>query len=226
MIGWGYGWGMHVAIYSDVVCPWCSIGKTRFENALAALPEEDRARVIYSWMPYQLDPTAPSTATPVIDTYAKKFGGHAKAVEIIGHVTATAAAEGITFRMDRALRANTFDAHRLLWFALHTDGAAAQTALKNALLTSYFHDGENIAEHAFLVEAAMSVGLDGTASAEFLASDRGVFEVKAELAEATSMGISAVPTFVINGEWSIPGAQDTPTFVRMLTKLLAEEARA
>ena len=215
---------MHVAIYSDVVCPWCSIGKVRFEKALAQLSAADRERITYSWMPYQLDPTAPATPVPVIEGYAKKFGGPERAAEIIGHVTKTAAEEGITFRMDRALRANTFDAHRLLWFALHTCGPAVQTALKNQLLALYFHDGANIADHTVLASAAVAVGLEG--AAEFLDSDRGVREVQDELAEAASMGISAVPTFVINDQWSIPGAQDTATFVRMLTKLLAEEVGA
>ncbi len=217
---------MHVAIYSDVVCPWCSIGKTRFENALAALPEQDRARVTYSWMPYQLDPAASSTATPVIEGYAKKFGSEQKAAEIIAHVTATAATEGITFRMDRALRANTLDAHRLLWLALHTYGAEVQTALKNALLAAYFHDGLNIADHGVLAEIAVAAGLDGPTATAFLASDDGAAEVRAEIGEASAMGISAVPTFVINGEWSIPGAQDTDTFVRLLTKMLADEVLA
>jgi predicted DsbA family dithiol-disulfide isomerase len=208
-------------MYSDVVCPWCSIGKVRYENALAQLPAEDRARISTIVRPYQLDPTAPAIPVPVMEGYAKKFGGPERAAEIIDHVTKTAADEGITFRMDRAQRANTFDAHRLLWLALRDHGPQVQGALKTRLMQAYFHDGLNIADHAILEQCAAEVGV--TDAAEFLASERGVAETNAELAAAGELGISAVPTFVINEQWSIPGAQDTDTFVRVLTKLLAAE---
>ncbi len=212
---------VRIEMYSDVVCPWCSIGKVRFEKALAQLPPEDRARISTIVRPYQLDPTAPATAVPVMEGYAKKFGGYERAAEIINHVTTTAAEEGITFQMDRAQRANTFDAHRLLWVALRDYGAVVQGALKTRLMKAYFSDGLNIGDHAVLAQCASEVGL--TNAGEFLASSHGVAETNDELAAATDLGITAVPTFVINEQWSIPGAQDTDTFVRVLTKLLAAE---
>jgi predicted DsbA family dithiol-disulfide isomerase len=215
---------MQIEMYSDIVCPWCSIGKTRFEKALAELTPAQRDRISTVVRPYQLDPTAPDTPQPVMIGYAKKFGGPERAEEIINHVTTTAAADGITFHMDIAQRANTFSAHRLLWMALHDYSAATQNALKTRLMKAYFHDGLNVANHEVLALCAEDVGI--TNAAEFLASNRGVGETQEELAMAQELGITAVPTFVINGQWSIPGAQDPDTFVRVLTKLLAEESRA
>src|SRR5215207_5970885 len=107
--------GVLVEIYSDVVCPWCYIGKRRFEKALAGFDRADEVKVV--WKPYQLDPTAPPTPTPVREAYARKFGGPDAASQIIDRVTAAAAGEGLEFLLDRALRANTFDAHRLMWWA-------------------------------------------------------------------------------------------------------------
>ncbi|MCX7274371.1 MAG: DsbA family oxidoreductase [Burkholderiales bacterium] len=128
---------LEVEIWSDVVCPWCYIGKRRFERAVAEVAGEIEVRAVYR--PYQLDPTAsPGKATPVIDAYAKKFGGPEQAAKIIEHVSGIAAAEGIEFRMYRALRANTVLAHRLLWVA---EATGEQHALKERLLRAYFEEG-------------------------------------------------------------------------------------
>ena len=215
---------MKVEIYSDVVCPWCSIGKARFEKALALLPPDVRSDITYEWKPYQLDPTAPTTPSPVIDGYARKFGGPEKARQIIDHVTTTAAADGITFHMDIAQRANTLDAHRLLWMALTDHGAATQHVLKEKLLHAYFAQGRNVADHATLADIAAEAGMHRERVAADIAGSRGRTEVLQELKEAADMGITAVPTFVINGEWSIPGAQDPETFVRVFERLLAKQA--
>src|SRR4051812_48707032 len=106
---------MKVEIWSDVVCPWCYIGKRRFEAALARFDHADEVEIVFR--PYQLDPRASSVATPALDGYARKFGGHDQAVKITQHLAETAAADGVTLDFARALRANTFDAHRLLWLA-------------------------------------------------------------------------------------------------------------
>ncbi len=215
---------MNVEIYSDVVCPWCSIGKARFEKALDQLPAAVRDNITYVWKPYQLDPTAPTTPSPVIEGYARKFGGMERAREIIETVTNTAAADGITFNMDIAQRANTLDAHRLLWMALKDHDAGTQDALNSKLFDAYFREGRNIADEPTLVDIATEVGMDRDRVTTDLAKGRGRAEVQEELNEATQMGISAVPTFVINGEWSIPGAQEPETFVRVFERLLAKQA--
>jgi predicted DsbA family dithiol-disulfide isomerase len=209
---------IQVEIWSDVVCPWCYIGKRRFERAVAELEGEIELDV--SYRPYQLDPTAsPGKAGPVFDAYAKKFGGPDQARAIIDRVTQTAADDGLEFRMDRALRANTLLAHRLLWWSEQPDSPIGQHELKERLLQAYFHDGLDIGLPETLADCAAELGADRDQVLSWLASDAGVTEVAAYLEQAADNGISAVPTFVINGQWAIPGAQDTDTFVNVLRRL-------
>ena len=215
---------MRVEIYSDVVCPWCYIGKRRFEAALARVERRNEVEVV--WRPYQLDPTAPALPSPVIDAYARKFGGPEQAIRIVEHLTEVAAEEGLAFRFDIAQRANTFDAHRLLWLAEHEGGAALQNAVKEQLLQAYFMEGRNIADHATLVQLASQAGMDEAQVDGFLASDKGVGEVRQEIAEGIAHGVSAVPTFVVNGGFGIPGAQDPDVFVRVLERMFEREDAA
>jgi predicted DsbA family dithiol-disulfide isomerase len=212
-----------IEIFSDVICPWCYIGKRRFEKALERLDPEVRDRFHIEWRPYQLDQTAPrGPGRAVVDTYAKKFGGDERAREILAHLTAVAAEDGLEYRMDLAKRANTLDAHRLLWWALTTKGSEMQWALKECLLRAYFVEGREIGVHDDLVSFASDVGLDPDAARAFLESEEGVGEVREELARANTLGITGVPAFVIGGQWVIPGAQDPDTFVRVLTRAAAQ----
>jgi predicted DsbA family dithiol-disulfide isomerase len=205
-----------VEIWSDVVCPWCYIGKRRFEKAVELLRDEVQIEVVFR--PYQLDPTAsPGTSGPVVEAYAKKFGGPERAEQIIHHVSSIAAEEGLDFRMDRALRANTLLAHRLLWLA---EATGHQYALKERLLKAYFTDGLDIGDAEVLAECAADVGMPADRVLEFLHSDDGVAEVQAELRMAAEAEITAVPTFVIDGKWAIPGAQEPDTFVNVVHRLL------
>ena len=114
---------MKVEIWSDVVCPWCYIGKRRFEAAKAAFEEETGETIEVVYRPFMLDPTAPEDALPVRTVYEKKFGGPQAAQEILDRVTSEAAGEGLAFRMDIALRANTLAAHRLLCLLYTSDAA-------------------------------------------------------------------------------------------------------
>jgi len=161
-------------------------------------------------------------ATPVADVYARKFGGPERAAQIIGHVTNVAAASGIEFHLDRAVRANTLLAHRLLWFA---EPRGVQIALKEELLRAYFTDGRNVGDPEVLVEIAERVGLDRAEVEELLASDEGTDEVRAELAVAAANDITAVPTFVFDGRWMVPGAQDVEVFERVLQRVATLEAQ-
>ena len=209
---------VEVEIWSDVVCPWCYIGKRRFETAVAGLTDEIDVHIVFK--PFQLDPTAlPGKAGPVLDAYAKKFGGPERARQIIDHVTAVAAANGIQFRMDRALRANTLLAHRLLWFAQATD---SQIALKERLLQAYFIDGLDIGDPEVLATCAADVGLDRDSVLAFLDSDDGLDEVRDEMRAAAEMEITAVPTFVFDGKWMVPGAQEPDTFAQVLHRVVAK----
>ena len=209
---------VEVEIWSDVVCPWCYIGKRRFEEAVTELIEEIDVHVVFK--PFQLDPTAsPGKAGPVLDAYAKKFGGLDRAQQIIDHVTSVAAESGLQFRMDRALRANTLLAHRLLWLAQATDN---QVALKERLLQAYFVDGLDIGDPDVLANCAADVGLQHDRVLAFLDSDDGVAEVRAELRAADEMEITAVPTFVFDGKWMVPGAQVPDTFAQVLRRVVAK----
>ncbi len=215
---------MLVEVWSDVVCPWCYIGKRRFEQALHRLADDPQfhepIEVVYR--PFQLDPTAPpGTTTPVIEAYARKFGGPERATQIIEHVTRTAAADGLAFRLDLAQRANTRDAHRLLWYA-HEHGAPdAQAKLKERLLRLYFLEGANIADNDVLAAAADAVGIGAAQARQVLAGDDGLAELAESLSFAADAGITAVPTYVLDGRWSIPGAQDPDVFVQVINRLAA-----
>jgi predicted DsbA family dithiol-disulfide isomerase len=209
---------VEVEIWSDVVCPWCFIGKRRFETAVAELDGE--IDVDFVFRPYQLDPTAsPGKSQPVIEAYAKKFGGPERAQQIIDRVTAVAAENGIQFRMDRALRANTLLAHRLLWLAAQS---GQQIAMKERLLQAYFIDGLDIGDPEVLADCAAEIGLDHDRVRVFLDSDDGVAEVRHELQKAAELEITAVPTFVFDRKWMVPGAQDPETFAQVLRRVVAK----
>ena len=162
----------------------------------------------------------------VIEAYAKKFGGPERATQIIQHVTDVAAVDGITFHMERALRANTLLAHRLLWFAEQTGG---QHEVTERLLRAYFEDGLDIADPDVLADCAADAGLDRSTVRAFLDTTDGLAEVREFIAHAQDNGITAVPTFVFSDTaqstaWMVPGAQDTDVFVRVLRRLAARVA--
>ncbi len=212
---------MRVEIWSDVVCPWCYIGKRRFEQALERFDGRDDVEIVFR--PYLLDPTAaPGVATPVSEVYARKFGGPERAAQIIDHVSSIAATCGIEFHLGRAVRANTLLAHRLLWFA---ERHGVQIDVKEQLLQAYFTDGRNVGDPDVLVDIGRGVGLDDAEVSAFLASDEGRAEVMEDLATAARFDITAVPTFVFDGTWVVPGAQEVETFERVLERVAVLEER-
>ena len=210
---------MKVDIWSDVVCPWCYIGKRRFEAALRRFPGADDVTVTFR--AFQLDPGAPpGAATPVRQVYERKFGP-GQADQMIDRVTALAAGEGLSFDLDRAVRANTLLAHRVLWLARQRD---VQEAVKERLLRAYFTEGGNVGDPDTLAGLAAECGLDREEVLGFLASDAGAAEVAGDLTEALELGITAVPTYVFDGRWSVPGAQEPDTFLRVLERVAELEA--
>ena len=211
-----------IDIFSDVVCPWCYIGKRRFENGLGQIDEDLGVDFNVRYHAYQLDPdAAPGVATPVAEGYAKKFGGPEKAAEILAHVTTTAAEDGIEFNLDKALRANTLLAHRLIWLAGLPGSPVAQAVMKERLMQAYFTDGQHIGSPDVLAECAIELGYARDDVESFLDSDQGMTEVQAELEDARVNGITAVPTYVFNREWAVPGAQDADTFEKVLRNIAA-----
>lgn len=212
---------VQVEIFSDVVCPWCYIGKTRFDEALRRLGTDD---ISVTFSPYQLDPTAPLDGpTPVLEAYAKKFGGADKARAIIEHVSATAARDGLTFAMDRALRANTRPAHRLLLAAGEAADPSTQRVLYDLLFAGYFSEGADIGNRETLRDYAVRAGIDDATITAALDGDHYDGMLVERLERAAALGITAVPTFVIDDRWSIPGAQDVEFFERTLVRLLNAE---
>jgi predicted DsbA family dithiol-disulfide isomerase len=209
---------MRVEIWSDVICPWCYIGKRRFEQALAGYEGRDGIEIVFR--PYQLDPTAsPGKSMPVREAYARKFGGYDEADRIMNHVSGVAAGVGLEFHLDRSQRANTLLAHRLLWAAEHHGGAAQQIDLKERLLQAYFVDGENVGDPDTLARIAADTGMTEDVIAGVLEGDAGLDDVRSQLEEATDLGITAVPTFVFEGRWTVPGAQDAETFLAVFRKV-------
>ena len=173
-----------------------------------------------SYKPYQLDPTAPiGQSTPVAEAYAKKFGGAEKAQQILAHVTNIASQDGIVFNMDIALRANTLMSHRLLVMAQRDYGNELQARLKERIMQSYFTDGDDIADHDVLSKCASEVGIPRDVALHFLLSDECLFDVQESLQMAAENGITAVPTFIFNDQWSVPGAQDVEIFERVIQRL-------
>jgi predicted DsbA family dithiol-disulfide isomerase len=210
---------VNVDIWSDVVCPWCYIGKRRFEAALQRFAGAEEVSVTFR--AFQLDPGAPpGAATPVREVYERKFGP-GQADQLIERVTTLAAEEGLTFHLDRAVRANTLLAHRVIWLARQR---GVQEAVKERLLRAYFTEGRNVGDPDTLAELAAECGLERDEVLGYLASDAGQAEVASDLTEALELGITAVPTYVFDGRWSVPGAQDPDTFVRVLERVAELEA--
>ncbi len=216
---------MRIDVWSDVVCPWCYIGKRRFESALARFAGPVPVEVTYR--AYQLDPTAPPGSTrPLPEAYARKFGGPERAAQIIEHLTSVAADDGITFHLDRAKRANTLLAHRLVWFAGRADDHRRQAAMKERLMAAYFTDALDVSDPDVLADLAAEVGIPRPAATRLLAGDDGLDEVIQDIARATAYGITAVPTYVVDGRWTIPGAQDADTFLAVLHRMAARRPAA
>lgn len=213
---------MQVEIWSDVACPWCYVGTARFERAVA----ETGLDVDVVYRSFELDPTVPTggDAPPLVDYLAAKLGDRSRVQAAHARLADAGAELGIDFHWSQMRRANTFDAHRLLTWALETAGAERQRALKKALLRAYFTEGKVMSDHEVLTELAAEVGLDRSAASEVLASDRYAAEVRAARAEAHRNGIAAVPTFVVEGEWMLQGALETDRWVKALTHISDELA--
>lgn len=203
---------MRVDVWTDIVCPWCYIGITRFERALQSFDGPVDVRI----HPFQLDPEAPIPGVPAPERYAAKFGSEAPA--ILERVTAEASKDGLEMRFEKALTGNTFDAHRLLWFARK---ARKDRELEMSLYRAYFSDGLDVSDRDVLAARAAECGLDLDSVRAFLATDDGVDEVRQELVEAYERGISGVPAFLFEEEFLVPGAVDTPTFIRILEQMRA-----
>lgn len=201
--------GLSIEVYSDVVCPWCYIGKRRLEQALEALKQRQVARVI--WRPFQLNPTMPKSGMDRRVYLEAKFGGPGEMKAIQDRVAAVGTSVGIDFAFDRIERTpNTFEAHRLIWFAQQQ---GRQDELVEALFHGYFTEGLPIGEVETLVSLAVRAELEGDKVSRLLQSEEGVEAVRQEEARGHQLGIRGVPFFVLNGKSTVSGAQPVETFV-------------
>lgn len=210
---------MRIDIWSDVVCPWCYIGKRRLEQALADFPHP----VEITWRSFQLDPGASRTVTESVAEHlgAKYGGGPAAGQNMVDRMEAAAAEAGLLFRLGEAQRANTMDAHRLLHFAL-AEYPQQQAALKEELLASYFLRAQSPADHEVLVAAATKAGLAESAVRDVLTSDRYTADVWEDIDRASDLGATGVPFFVIDGKYAIAGAQPVAAFAQTLDRAWSE----
>lgn len=202
---------MKVEIWSDVVCPWCYIGKRRFERALEAFDED--VDIVYR--SFELSPDAPRRQSgTLVESLASKYGiPAARAEQMLRQTTQAAAGEGLDFDFDSAQGGNTFDAHRLLRFAL-LEGV--QLEVKERLLRAYFVEGRAISDRDELAKIAGEAGLDVERVRKMLDSDEYSEQVRADQARAGRVGVRGVPYFLIDGEVGISGAQPPETFLEAL----------
>lgn len=216
---------MKVEIWSDVVCPWCYIGKRRLEAALDRFAHADQVEV--EWRSFELDPHATSVRAAGegpdhADVLASKYAmSRAQAEAAIGNVTAAAAGEGLDFHLDVSLRANTFDAHRVIHLAA---ARGIQDAVKERLMRAYFTEGEPVGDRDTLVRLATDAGLDAAEVARVLDTDEHADAVRADEAEARALGISGVPFFVVDRAYGVSGAQPADQLLAVLERAWSERS--
>ncbi|HVM09276.1 MAG TPA: DsbA family oxidoreductase [Acidimicrobiales bacterium] len=208
-----------VEIWSDVVCPWCYIGKRHFEEALASFAHADEVEI--EWKSYELDPGAPREREGAyVDRLASKYGvGKGEAQAMISRVVNAGAEAGIEFRFDISRPGNTFDAHRLLHLAKKR---GVQNELEDRLFASTFTEGRAIGDVDTLVELAGEAGLDVDEAREVLVSDAFADDVRADEQEAAEIGVRGVPFFVFDRKYGVSGAQPAKAFAEVLQRVWRE----
>lgn len=206
------GTALLIDIYSDVICPWCYVGKRRLVRALQRVGDRVRAEV--TWRPFQLNPTMPQQGMNRTVYLETKFGSLQVFKEMEEHLLEAGREEHIPFAFEKILRTpNTFLAHRLIWYAGHQ---GRQDAVVNQLFQGYFEEGLNIGEVSILSELADRAGLKAD---RFLTGEEGTTEVKAEELVGHQLGIRGVPYFVIDNTQGISGAQPVEVFVAAIEKV-------
>ena len=208
---------LQIDIVSDVVCPWCYIGKKRIEDALALASD---VPVHVNWRPFFLNPWVPREGISRDEYLTKKFGSPEAYKGIAGRVGAAAAEEGLEYNSDRVKRQpNTIDSHRLIYWA-DAQGKAAQ--MKQRLMELYFRDGGDLTSTDVLVQAAADVGMDADSVRKRLATDEDVERISSQAQEASEKGISGVPTYVFAQKYAVSGAQPADQLARAIRQVSEE----
>jgi len=214
---------VRIEIWSDIACPWCYIGKRRLETALDGFAHAEDVDIVYR--SFQLDPSAPTVATETAqEMLASKFGvSRAEAAQMQARVTELAAAEGMAWRHDETIHANTFDAHRLLHLAKES---GHQGELKEAFLRANFVEARNLADAATLREIAVGAGLPAERVDAVLAGEEFAADVRADIDQARAYGATGVPFFVVDQKYGVSGAQPTELFAQLLERAWSESQPA
>ncbi|WP_420595551.1 DsbA family oxidoreductase [Deinococcus sp.] len=210
---------LQVDIWSDIACPWCYIGKRRFEQALAQFPQAEQVDVV--WHSFELDPSAPvQSDTPMRERLASKYGRSlADAQAMMDGMTQTAAAEGLEYHFEKSQPTNTFQAHQLLHLAAEK---GVQGRLKERLLSAHLSEGENLGDVETLVRLASDAGLNADEARLALSNQTYADAVRQDEAQAQAFGIQGVPFFVLGNKYGVSGAQAPETLLGALNQVLSE----
>ena len=215
---------VHIDIVSDVVCPWCFVGKKRFEKALVEIGEDIAVEI--NWRPFQLDPTIPPGGKDRKQYLAEKFGSMERSNELHRNLANIGAEAGIPFQFDAIeVSPNTLDAHRLIRWA-QTAGDGVQGHVVEALFELYVLKGQNISDHSVLIDVAREVGMDAAVIETLLASDADREAITQEIALAQQMGVTGVPCFILENKYAVMGAQDPETIADAIRQVAAEKSGA
>ncbi|MBE4948819.1 DsbA family oxidoreductase [Chryseobacterium culicis] len=210
---------MKIEIWSDVMCPFCYIGKNNFEQALNQLPFKDEVEV--EWKSFQLDPTLdPNKTQDTLQYFREKKGvAEAQATQMLGQVTEMGKGAGIDFNFGKTLITNTFSAHKLLHLAKRYNKS---NAMEEALFIAHFIDGKNVGDTEVLIALAENLGIDKEEARQVITTDQLDDEVNQDIQEARNNGISGVPFFVLNGKYAVSGAQPAAVFENALQQTYKE----
>ena len=212
---------MKVEIWSDIMCPFCYIGKRNFEAALKEF--DDKNEIEIEWKSFQLDPTIPKTFDKKLSTYeylAERKGMTVeKSIELHSNVTEMARNVGLTYNFDQSVVANSFDAHKLIQLA-KTKGLG--DVAEEQLFKAYFTDGKDISNHSTLTELGNDVGLNEKEVISALESEEYSSKVNSDISQGNELGVTGVPFFVFDRKYAISGAQPVETFLKALKQSFSE----
>ena len=204
-----------IQIYSDLICPWCYIGKRRMEEALRQLPPG--TQIARSWHPFQLNPGMPLSGVDRKVYRSRKFGSWERSQAMDSDVAAAGETVGIKFRYDLQKHTpNTFDSHRVVWLAAR---AGVQEAVVESLFHAYFCEGANFSDRQDLITSAVSAGLEAGKVKRLLESDEGASVVRKEEERGRALGISGVPFYIFNQQVAFSGAQPPVTFLEAICRV-------
>jgi predicted DsbA family dithiol-disulfide isomerase len=206
---------LQIDVVSDVICPWCYIGKRRLETAVAAIAGQHEVRV--RWLPFQLNPSLPKEGIGRREYRIAKFGSWKRSQELDAKVVAVGETEGIQFAFDRIERTpNTLDAHRFIWLA---NKERIQDAVVEALFRAYFTEGQDISKRQALIDVVAEAGLDRRKAEAVLNSDEGMEAIKEASEQVRQLRVEGVPFFIVSGGMMLSGAQPPDAFLAAFRQL-------